>query len=534
MSKRGPAFGSEFNYTTKELFGVTGVHETFAKIYGIYDTGTDILGGPRGQFDHHPDARGRLLFRQNSLNLPEDLTVQAQVALLSDKNFLEQYWKPEFDTGINQETFLYVKQQRDNWAWTLLAEDRVRRWVTETDWLPRVDGYLLGQSFFDLFTYNAHANVAYASLHPTNQLPPPIVVTDQPASTGRFDLMQELSMPFSLGPFRVVPYGLLDLTSYTSDLNDNSVGRVYGGGGVRASIPFSRLFPDIQSDLFNVNGIYHKIVLSANYFIAESNVPYTRLPQLDRLNDDATDQAIRDITPYQTIINPANAPFLILSPMFNYQKYAIRRLVDNRVDTLDDIEELQLDLRQRWQTKRGFPGQEHIVDWMTLDASATYFPELSRSQGAGTPWSFLEYDWVWNVGDRTALVSTGWLDPADHGAREITIGALLNRTDRTSLFLGFRVIEPINSEALTAAVSYVFSPKYAMTASTVYDFGTNQNLSSSLIVTRMGSDFQLSLGLTYNATTNNFGVMFEIVPNLVPPNRRMPGMAALGPGLFNR
>jgi hypothetical protein len=214
------------------------------------------------------------------------------------------------------------------------------------------------------------------------------------------------------------------------------------------------------------------------------------------------------------------------------QRYAIRRLVDNRVDTLDDIQVLQMDLRQRWQTKRGFPGNQHIVDWMTLDLSASYFPEPSQA-ASGTPFAFLEYDWTWNVGDRTALVSTGWVDPADHGARVFTIGSFLNRPDRTSFFLGFRVIEPVNSEALTGAVTYVFSPKYAMTASTVYDFGTHQNLSSALVLTRMGSDFQVSFGVTYNATTNNFGVTFEILPNLLPPNRRVPGMAALGPGLFN-
>jgi hypothetical protein len=45
----------------------------------------------------------------------------------------------------------------------------------------------------------------------------------------------------------------------------------------------------------------------------------------------------------------------------------------------------------------------------------------------------------------------------------------------------------------------------------------------------MGSDLQLSLGFSYNAMQNNFGFVFEIVPNLVPQNRRLPGLA-LGPG----
>ena len=62
----------------------------------------------------------------------------------------------------------------------------------------------------------------------------------------------------------------------------------------------------------------------------------------------------------------------------------------------------------------------------------------------------------------------------------------------------------------------------SLTASSTYDFGTHQSLANSLVLTRMGSDLQVSLGLTYNAIVNTFGVTFEIVPNLLPANRRLP------------
>jgi ABC-type enterochelin transport system permease subunit len=94
--------------------------------------------------------------------------------------------------------------------------------------------------------------------------------------------------------------------------------------------------------------------------------------------------------------------------------------------------------------------------------------------------------------------------------------------------LGYRQIDPLESKAVTGAITYVFSPKYSMTASSTYDFGTSQALSNSLVLTRMGSDVQVSLGLTYNALVNTFGVTFEIVPNLIG-NRRVPG---IGPGLL--
>jgi hypothetical protein len=527
LSIRGPALGSTYEYSGKDLFGLTGPYTGHAEAYGIYDQGTDILGGDRGELDHHPLWRGRFLFRHQQ-QVWDEFTVQSQVSLLSDKNFLEQYYKPEFDTGSNQETFVFLRQQHDIWSWSFLTLPHLRNWVTEDVWLPRVDGNVLGASFFNLFTYNVRANGGYAELRPTSVPPPPDIKpnTDVSDATGRFDVFQELSLPFYLGPVKVVPYGVLDLTYYTDDINGDSEGRLYGGGGVRGSLPLSRVYPNVHSDLFNLDGINHKIVLSGNYYIAHSNEPYFNFPQIDRLNDDATDQALRDITPRQIFLNPANGFFLANSPVFNTQTYAIRRLVDNRVDTLDSMEVFQADVRQRWQTKRGYPGQEHVVDYLTLDLSASFFPNPDRDN-FGKSFSFLEYDTTWNVGDRTALVSSGYYDPFDHGARIFTIGAYFNRSDRTNYFIGYRLIDPIDSRALTASATYIFSPKYAITASSTYDFGINQALANSLVITRIGSDLTMNVGFTYNALVNNFGFTFELLPNVVAANRRV-GTGLLG------
>jgi lipopolysaccharide assembly outer membrane protein LptD (OstA) len=513
LSNRGPALGTEFQYTGKDLFGLVGPYQGDAKAYGIYDTGTDKLGGGRGEADNHPIWRGRILARHQQTFL-DDFTYQGQLALLSDKNFQEQYYKTEFDTDMNQELFAYLKWQHGNFAVAGLVEPGIRNWVTQDIWLPRLDGAALGLSPFDLFTYNARASAGYGILRPTTVPPPPYLNTDVKDDTGRFDVVQDISLPFYLGPVKIVPYALLDLTAYTNDLNGDAVGRVYGGGGVRSSIPFTRLYPDVQSDLFNLCGINHKIVFGGNYFIAQSNEPYTLFPQLDRMNDDATDQALRDITPVQPALNPAYGAYLATSPIFNPQLYAIRRLVDNSVDTLDTIEVLQADIRQRWQTKRGYPGMQHVVDYFTLDLSASFFPHPSRDN-FGKDVAFLEYDATWNIGDRTALVSSGLYDPQHDGAKEFTVGAYLNRTDRTNFFVGYRSIFPLESQAVTAAVTYIFSPKYAITGSATYDFGINQSLSNSLVITRIGTDLTVSFGINYNAILNNFGFNLELVPNIV-------------------
>jgi len=540
LTVRGPAMGTQYDVMSKELLGIPGIYTTSINAYGIDDTGLDILGYNRGQtllvtpgdlrdISHTP-YRGRFSTLFNGQDMPDGFSVQARTYAVSDRNFMEQYFPNEYYNGPEEQTSIYVKQQQGNWAWTALAQTRIQYWMTDTDYLPKVDGYLIGEKLFDLFTYNVRGDATYAHLQP-GDLPPPASSTTRDIETGRFDLMQELSLPLTAGPFKVVPYATLDLTEYTQDLADQERGRVYGGVGVRASIPFSRLYPDIQSELFNVEGIYHKIVVSGNFYTAHSDTSFLLLPELDRLNDMNSDRALRDIHPWDIYLYPTNGLLLANSPIYDPQRYAIRMLLDNRVDTLDSIEVLQFDIRQRWQTKRGFPGQEHIIDWMTLDLGASLFP-MSERDDFGHTLGFVTYDYSWNIGDRTAIFSSGLFEPYENGARTFNMGVSFNRPDRTNFTFSYRQIDPVDSKAVTASATYAFSAKYAATATTLYDFG-NKNAILSATVSRIGTDLQLNVGINYSTLVNTFGIQVEIIPNVVPANKRgAPGMGGLGSSLL--
>jgi hypothetical protein len=531
LTARGPEINTEFFALGKDLFGVSGKYTALVKAMGIDDNGVDILGGNRGQFVTygyppptttlpitHPELRGRFYGQLNWQELPYFLTFQTQLAAISDKNFLDQYYNPEWLNGPNQETFAYLKQQQNDWAWTFLVEPRIRNWITETEWLPKADAYWIGQDFLETLTYTTRAGAAYGHLEPTHQQPLAFEPTDVNMGTGRFDWWNELALPMQLGAFKVVPYGVADFTYYTEDLNNQEDFRTYAGGGIRGSIPFSRLYPDVQSELFNVDGIYHKIVFAGNYYWVHSDRSHLNFPQLDRLNDDASDQALRDIRPQQPTLNPANA-VMLNSGFFDPQLFAIRKLVNSYVDTLDSIEEVELDVRQRWQTKRGFPGQEHIIDWMTLDLGVSLFPQ-PNTQNFGEVVNFLQYDWAWMVGDRVALFSSGWFDPHPGAARVWSFGTNLNRPDSSNLYIGYRQIDPLQSRQVIASVNLPFSAKYSIGASTAYDFGTNTQI-NSLTVTRRGTDLQVMLGFTYNSILNTFGFTFEVYPNLLPGTKQV-------------
>jgi lipopolysaccharide export system protein LptA len=531
LSRRGPALGTNYSLAQEKFFGLDAPFQTQVKAYAIYDKGTDILAGNRENEFQPTQLRGRFQFRHQQEF--EDWTFQGQLACLSDHNFLEQYYKFEFDSGPNQETFAWLKYQSGNAAATILAEPALGRpWVNEANWLPRVDGYLLGQSLFDRFTYHTWGNVGYADLRtwrpPVEQYPPPALFpsayafppAERGLTTARADWMQQISAPFDLGPARVVPYGVLDLAYYTEDNNGGSLGRIYGGGGVRASVPLSKLYPDVGSELFNLNGLYHKNLFSLNYYVAGSSASYLNTPQLDRLNDDAVQQAYQDIIPWEPTfpqLQPNGRGYALAAgsyERFNPRLYAIRRLVDFNPDHRDDIHELQLDWRQRFQTKRGYPGLEHTVDWLTVDLSASVFPVKNRDN-FGSAVGFIEGNVIWNVGDRNGLYANAWVDPFEFGTRYWEVGSFFYRDDRTSLSLAYKHVDPIQSRLVSASANYVFSPKYAMTVLSTYDFGYKSSLTNSLLFTRVGTDMAVTVGFSYNSVVKDFSLVVNIVPNLI-------------------
>lgn len=530
LSLRGPGLGTDYSYTN--LFGPAYKNVGAITAYGLYDDAAgDLLGGFRGDQPQKPNLRSRFqwVHNQDLFEVGTAFTrLQAQFAYLSDNNFYEQFWKLRFDQDPNPETFLYLYGGVGNFAWSGLAQANVNRpWVTETQWLPRLDAALIGESFFDTLVSTTRVSGGYALFRPATQGAASDVLGEQQAvDTVRGDVYQRLSLPFDLGPFRLEPFGVGSVTGYSADATGESNGRLYGGGGLKASIPFSRLYPEVRSDLLNLRGINHKVELRAEYFVAESNTPYTELPVLDRLNDDVTDLSYRSFRRFGGrfelnggIYNDTPSKnALATSPIFDQQRLANRRLVQSRPEALDDMHAVRTELHQRWQTKRGPSGNDHTVDVMSLDIGATYFPNRTRDN-FGQSFGLLDYNWVWNIGDRTAVTSSGWYDPFAFGTKYFNIGVYYNRPDGSNFYLGYRHTDPIGSRVFLAVIGYQFSKKYSISVLNVLDLSNNFVQGTTVAFNRTGTDMTMSLGLSYNSFQNNFGVQFLIVPNAALYNR---------------
>jgi len=525
-SLRGVGIGTDFNYNN--LFGNDYPNRGGLLGYFMSDKGADVVGFNRGPQVGHGNYRGRFLWNhiQDVYEQGTDYAkFMGQFAYQSDMNFYEQYYKLPFDQDPNQETFGYLYGAQGNLAWSALAQVNVNRpWMTETQWLPQLNGAAVGQTWLDdRLVYTAKANVGYAKFLTADVGPASTIPTEQnDTGTIRAGVNQRLSVPFDLGPFRLDPYGTVDTTYYSQVLNGADIGRLTGGGGIQATIPFSRLYSDVKSETFNLRGLYHKVEYGLNYYIAGTTHSSQELPLLDRLNDDNIDLTSRSFRPNAQLFVPgATGIALGNDPLFNPQALAIRRLVDTKSETIDAIQVLQGQMRNRWQTKRGLPGADHTVDYMGLDLSASFYPNPQRDN-FGSNFAFLEYNYYWNIGDRTAIISQAWVDPVNPGAHYFNLGTSFNRPDGTTFTIAYRQTDPLNSKALLAVLSYQLSQKYSASIAAVYDFGVSQAQSTSFIFSRTGTDLTVSVGFTYNAFINNFGLQFLILPNAAAPRLSKP------------
>ena len=248
--------------------------------------------------------RNRLFWNHRQM-LPWDLRLSAEVGWISDRNFLEEYFKREWETLKDETTGLELKRITGNNDWSITADYRINDFFTQTNWLPRADHYWLGQSLFhDVFTWYEHSQVAYGQF---NRLTPPInPVTDgrsticpgnKTASSGeRLVTRQEIDWPFQLGVVKVVPYALGEAAHWGEDINGQPLDRLFGQVGARASMPIWSVDPTANSDLLNVHGLAHKVIFDMEFSYSDANRDLSQLPLYDPLDDDSV-EAFRAAVP---------------------------------------------------------------------------------------------------------------------------------------------------------------------------------------------------------------------------------------------
>lgn len=513
LSKRGFALGTNFSYNIPNL--ALGPANGFLDAWGIQDRGRDFIGGDRSNLLPEKTTRGRLLFKHKQY-LSTDTELWAEAGLVSDRNFLEQYFEQEWDTQKDYSTALRLRQYYDQQMFDLWGQTRLNKFFTETEWLPRLDHYWLGQSVGDVFTYYSHSDVGYAKQRvastPTNateaakfQLQPWEVTAAGLHAVTR----HELNLPIDTGYSKFVPFLSGEAGQWGQDVNGNDISRLTGQAGLKSSFPMWRTFPEVQSSVLNLNGMAHKISFESEFLYADTTRDLDQFPLYNPIDDNSQEHFRRRL-----VFNTFGG---VLPGQFESTNYAARQSMQRYVSaTSSEVVTNQLQsrmgLHQRLQTKRGVAGRERIADVVEFDLDAIYFGKPDRDN-FGQSVGGINYDFRYHIGDRVTLISDGYYDLFKSGLKATTLGGVIARPGRGDVYLGVTSLEgPISSLLLTTSFNYRLNEKWVAVGGTSVDLGKTGNIGQSLGLTRIGESFLIRVGGTVDSGRNNVAFNFSLEP----------------------
>lgn len=541
FSDRGPATGLRANYaggfieeTTLDPWSFSGDFTS----YLAYDHGTDDLG--RRRFDVEPDdeIRGRFYWRHQHF-LPDDWQVQLTGGYVSDPTFMEEWFNEDFRTSQPLQTSFYAKHQRDSEAFTFLASVQPNDFVTvadlyqeqfEVERLPEIGYRRIGDSlandhltFFSANTLSAlRFNRSDASLEdigfanirdnrPDDIRSPGIPSLGDPWDlthnslagavpgdpTYRGDFRQEVDWPFSIGRFRAVPYVVGRYTEYSQTIDGGTASRLHSAVGTRLTTAFWKVDDTVESRLFDLHRLRHVVEPEVNVYAAAQNVDRT------------------DLLVY-----------------------------DEPIDAITDSAAVRTALTQRWQTKRGGPGNWRSVDFVALTVAYNHFfsrpdepfiHDVNRVDPAGDgagdivttsnrqelrqirefrglyfvsmpeasiPRNTANTDAAWQISDNVEMLGDVEYNTEENAISTASAGFSVRQPPRLSYFIGWRHIgldfeEYINDaffrfqeqELALFAANYQLTTKYHLQFAHSYDFALQQTYRSSVGVIRQFDQF---------------------------------------------
>ncbi len=476
--ERGFGTGIESDYTGDDYFG---------KMLGyvIHDSGQDRLGriSSRRHLEPSRELRGRFSWQHRHF-LPYDWQLTSEISYLSDENFLEGYYRSEFNVGKEQETLVHLKHIEDNWGLSLLNKVRINDFVNQLEELPTAEFHWTGQSFLeDKLTFYSDTQVSrfrqrYASS------------STAPGSEQFFSFAttrNEVDLPLKTGNVQVVPFAAAtvayeDGMGFYREIDGATAASEedvwLGESGVRVSSqPYWKVFPDVRSEMWDLNQLRH-----------------------------------------------------VVRPHLTAAAYTQDESVFEQRDTLN------VGISQRLQTKRGPSENRRSVDWMRLDMDVTwvnnsgddsagpdrfiwnkpFIPPINTfsrtvplqdrrgSHIFGPRRNYVGADYAWRLSDTTAVLSDMNYDLQSGVVQQFNVGFSHLRWPNLQYYVGSRYLRRLDngygeegSNAFTLAATYVLDPRYTVVFSQQLDFDYGAAVRSDITLVRRYH--RLYWGLTYSA-----------------------------------
>ncbi|MCC6908407.1 MAG: LPS assembly protein LptD [Phycisphaerales bacterium] len=501
-AERGPAVGLDAVYGTRDSHG---------RFFGylIQDDGEDRLSSG-AERDVEDETRGIATW-SHFARLPDDWTFISEFSYISDPTFVDSFFDNEAEERREYRTRLFARQQRDNWAFEAFVNYDLNNLIANEDLLqsqgylvekvPELGYYRFADSLFDgRLVWTSEYQLSRMRLsfpdHTLREIGQGQAGFGMPPSTNlsaaalmagyredyvnRFTTGQEISYPFEVGIFRVVPFGVGRFTFYDDDFSEFSqraeAQRYFGGGGVRVATQFSRINNTVESRLFDLHRIRHIIEPSLTFFSADS------------------DAGVGD------------------SPIYD---------VDVEGITTGTV--MRVGMRNTWQTQRGGPGRWRSVDVFILDTD--FVLSTSETQGDYSLPRYFDYrpelshlgdhfagDFMWLVSDQFALAGNMIYDLDRDSIARSAVGYRLDHSRDLYSYTDLRYAEVDDSNLLTTGLGYSLTSLYQFRGSVTFDLNRDDAQSTNLELIRKTPQMDIIFGFSYDQIREDTTISLSLSP----------------------
>lgn len=492
FSDRGVGGGIEAEYNLPDSLG-------YLLGYVMSYRGKDDLGSERDNLDPKRDTRGRFSWRHRSY-LPDDWQLTLEVGYLSDRYFQEWMYRGEFYTDKAQETLIYLKRLKDNWAFSVLGKVRINNFENTIEELPTVEYHLKGASFWDnRFTFYSDTQVGRLRNRFDNDIMTPPTTED--FYTLAFT-RNEVDLPLTWNTLKIVPfaaatYAFDDHDEFNQNLDGTTIPPedqlVLGEYGVRMSTMFWKQDPSVRSRLWDLNGIRHLVT------------PH-----------------------FEAVFYEENDPTIEMRNMYN------------------------VGVSQRWQTHRGPGENQHTVDFLRWDVDTTWMDNPADSSidplGRYGPAGFLfnnpsiplrdrrngpffglvrnsiNSDVEWKVSDTMAVLGGVNYDLHSGHVQQLDVGISRYIHPDLSYYIGKRYLRPVivdvpaegiyeqGSNSLITAITYALSQRYTATFAMEYNFDYEKTVRSELSIIRQYHRLFYGVNVSLDESLGRQAVSLSIWP----------------------
>jgi LPS-assembly protein len=318
--RRGVGAGPDFNYDLGKLGQ--------GEFKGYY--AHDLAPGRDPNTNAISADRYRLYF-SHGVTLRTNLDARVVVRKQSDIYVVRDFFESEYHKNIQPGSFLEVQQRWPNYSLDLLAQPRVNDFFETVERLPDVKLSGIRQQIGGApLYYESESSAGYFHRRFANDL-------TNDFAAARMDTFHQVLLPHTFfGWLNVTPRAGGRLTYYSEAQGDGATTGEETRGvfntGMEVSFKASRVWRDVQSKLFDLNGLRHIIEPSVNYaYVPSPNVHPRQLPQFD----------------YEL------ASFRLLP--IHFPDY-------HAIDSIDSQNVLRLGVRNKLQTKRA-EGLDNPVNW---------------------------------------------------------------------------------------------------------------------------------------------------------------------------